>query len=269
MAAEEKTAAKPLTLAQILSSLSYALDLTEGQPMGHSIKSCLIGMRIGADMGLTGPELRGLHYGLLMKDSGCSSNAARMYAIFGGDDLEAKRDAKIIDWCRLSEAVRFAIVHTLPTGSFMERAKRMFAMIGPPSKAMQAITQARCSRGSEIALELGLGEDAARAIYSLDEHWDGGGVPHGLTGEDIPVHARIACLAQTLEVFVTTFGTGPAFEVINTRRGKWFDPKIVDVANGFSTDAAFWETVKHHPHQAIASLNRKFGEATETDIDAV
>lgn len=269
MAATVSQADKALTVAQILSSLSYALDLTEGQPMGHAIKTCLIGVRIGKEIGLAGAQLRGLHYGLLMKDAGCSSNAARMYAIFGGDDLEAKRDVKIIDWCRLSEAIRFAVVHTLPGGSFMERAKKMFAMIGPPSKAMQAIVAARCSRGSEIALQLGLGEDAARAIYSLDEHWDGGGVPHGLAGDDIPVHARIACLSQTLEVFVTTFGVGPAFEVMNTRRGKWFDPKLVDVANSFSHDTAFWNMVIHHPHDAVDALNRSFAVATETDIDAV
>jgi hypothetical protein len=35
-------------LSEIISALSLALDLTEGQPMGHSINSCLIGMKIGA-----------------------------------------------------------------------------------------------------------------------------------------------------------------------------------------------------------------------------
>jgi hypothetical protein len=35
-----------IRLSQVLAGLSYALDLTEGQRPGHSIRSCLIGMRI-------------------------------------------------------------------------------------------------------------------------------------------------------------------------------------------------------------------------------
>src|SRR5450432_3341581 len=31
-------------VSELLSALSYALDLTEGRPMGHSVRSCMIGM---------------------------------------------------------------------------------------------------------------------------------------------------------------------------------------------------------------------------------
>ena len=42
---------------------------------------------------------------------------------------------------------------------------------------------------------------AAAAVRSLDEHWNGKGQPDGLKGEAIPLLARIACVAQTVEVF--------------------------------------------------------------------
>jgi HD-GYP domain-containing protein (c-di-GMP phosphodiesterase class II) len=269
MAAQEKQPAKPLAVAQILSSLSYALDLTEGQQMGHAVRTCLIGMRIGSDFGLTGADLMGLHYGLLLKDAGCSSTAARMHGVLSSDDLEQTGEVKIVNWCSLSEAIRFAVAHTLPEGTFVERANRIFAMIGEPSKIMQEVAHDRCNRGSEIAETLGLGEEAQRTIYSLEEHWDGSGVPHGLSGEEIPVQARIACLAQTLDVFVSAFGTGPAFEVVNSRRAKWFDPALVDTANRFSHDAQFWKMIRKRPQDAIAELNRRFREATEKDIDTI
>ena len=35
-----------IRVSEILSALSYALDLTEGQPMGHSVRACIIGMRL-------------------------------------------------------------------------------------------------------------------------------------------------------------------------------------------------------------------------------
>lgn len=42
----EIRAAVPFRLSEIISALSYALDLTEGQAMGHSVRACVIGMRL-------------------------------------------------------------------------------------------------------------------------------------------------------------------------------------------------------------------------------
>ncbi len=36
-----------LPLAKLIGAPRYALDITEGQPEGHSVRCCLIGMRIG------------------------------------------------------------------------------------------------------------------------------------------------------------------------------------------------------------------------------
>jgi len=33
-------------VAEIITGLSYGLDLAEGQPEGHAVRTCLIGMRI-------------------------------------------------------------------------------------------------------------------------------------------------------------------------------------------------------------------------------
>ena len=67
-----------IRLSEVISALSYALDVTEGQPMGHAVRSCAIGMRIGEEIGLAPEERSALFYALLLKDAGCSSNAARL-----------------------------------------------------------------------------------------------------------------------------------------------------------------------------------------------
>lgn len=67
-----------LSLAQVLTSLTYALDLTEGQPAGHCLRCAWIGMRVARELGIDGDELQDLYYTLLLKDAGCSSNAARL-----------------------------------------------------------------------------------------------------------------------------------------------------------------------------------------------
>jgi hypothetical protein len=47
-------AARQLRLSEVLSALSQALDITEGQPRGHAERSCLIGMRLASALGLDG-----------------------------------------------------------------------------------------------------------------------------------------------------------------------------------------------------------------------
>ena len=46
-------AATPLVRrSEVISALSRAIDLTEGQPVGHAVRSCMIGMRLAAELGL-------------------------------------------------------------------------------------------------------------------------------------------------------------------------------------------------------------------------
>ena len=75
-----------LRLSEVLSGLSHALDITEGQPRGHAERSCLIGMRMAAVLSLSPDDRSHLFYALLLKDAGCSSNSARVFQLFGGDD---------------------------------------------------------------------------------------------------------------------------------------------------------------------------------------
>jgi len=261
---------KTLSLADILSSLSYALDLTSGQAPGHTERACLLGMRIGAALRLEDDAMNSLYHALLLKDSGCSSNAARMFEIYGGDDIQAKYAAKIVDWSSIAEAVQYAAAHALPEGSLLARARQMLKIAGMGNIA-DDLMQSRCARGAEIALSLGLGDEAAECIRFLDEHWDGRGAPHHLKGDQLPILARIACLAQTLEVFSTTFGLGPAYEMLRARSGRWFDPELVRVAHSFRQDDAFWHSVRATPHATLLGLDIEAAiqPATEERLDSV
>ncbi len=44
--------AKTLDLGELLAALSRALDITEGQPVGHASRCCFIGSRIGEELRL-------------------------------------------------------------------------------------------------------------------------------------------------------------------------------------------------------------------------
>jgi HD-GYP domain-containing protein (c-di-GMP phosphodiesterase class II) len=91
---------------------------------------------------------------------------------------------------------------------------------------------------------LHLPRGSAEAIRGLDEHWDGNGMPHGVRGSGIPMLARIVGLAQTVEVFAHSFDVRTAYDMARARRGRWFDPVLVDCLDAFSMDAEFWGSLQ-------------------------
>src|SRR3954454_8440800 len=221
------TGAGQVRLSAVIGAMSYALDVTEGEPPGHAIRSCKIGMRLAEGVGLDAGVRSDLFYALLLKDAGCSANSARMAALFGADDHRAKWTSKRVDWSGKLPALAWSVRTVVPGGSVRARLDRLLA-IKNEGEVTRALMQARCDRGAEIALLLGLPPATAEAVRALDEHWDGGGAPRRLRGEQIPLFGRILCLAQTAEIFAAAGGSAAAWRVARRRRGRWFDPALVD-----------------------------------------
>jgi HD-GYP domain-containing protein (c-di-GMP phosphodiesterase class II) len=256
-----------IALSDVIAGLSYALDLTEGEPPGHAVRSCMIGMRLAEEIGLD-PGLRSdLFYALLLKDAGCSANSARMAALFGADDHVAKRASKRVDWSRAWPAFVWALRTVAPGGSARRRIDRLLA-IRSEGEVTRSLMQARCDRGAEIAYLLGFAAPAAEAIRALDEHWDGQGQPHGLRGEEIPLLGRILCLAQTAEIFHGAGGVHAAWTVARRRRGAWFDPGLVDAFGAMRFDVAFWQSVRDADLAPWEPADRVLS-ADEARLDAI
>jgi len=233
-----------LCFSEIISALSLALDLTEGAVPGHALRSCLLGMRIGGALGLDPARLHDLYYALLLKDVGCSSNAARMCQIVGGDDRAVKAGVKLEDWTKPGRP-KFSTLqllwrNVLPDSGPLDRFVRI-AQIGlTQHKNNHELITLRCDRGSSIVRKLGLGESVANAVRHLDEHWDGNGYPDGLTGNRIPVFSRIMQLAQHLDVFSTERSAESAINVMRERGASWFDPELVNIAAALHRQGSLW-----------------------------
>ena len=226
-------------LAELLGALSHALDMTEGQPAGHSMRSCWIAQQLGRAIGLGTTELRDLYYATLLKDSGCSSNASRLCQLFLADDLAFKRERRTTG-LGLPSLLRFVVRHAGVQAGLGMRVRTLLNAVQNGGEIHRELTGTRCTRGAQIARQLRFGEDVADAIQSLDEHWDGGGQPQGLSGKEIPLYARIASLAQFVDVFHASVGPRATREEVARRAGRWFDPRLADAFGALATDPAFW-----------------------------
>ncbi len=176
---------------------------------------------------------------LLLKDLGCSSNAARICELYLTDDLQFKRDFKLVG-SSLPKVVRFVLTHTGLKAGLADRFRATIAIFQNGGEIAQDLIQTRCQRGADIARQLRFGEGVADGIHALDEHWDGGGKPDGLRGEDIPLYGRIALLAQVIDVFHSFGGPKAVMEEIRMRSGQWFDPAMVRAFGKVAAKAQFW-----------------------------
>ncbi len=76
----------------------------------------------------------------------------------------------------------------------------------------------------------------ARSIaISHHEKWDGSGYPKGLKGEEIPLHGRIAAIADVFDALTTkrpykeAWPLEKALNLLKEESGKHFDPKLVEL----------------------------------------
>jgi HD-GYP domain-containing protein (c-di-GMP phosphodiesterase class II) len=237
-----RTDLQRIRLAELLGALSHALDLTEGQPAGHCVRCCWIGVNIGQAIGLREDELSDLYYTLLLKDLGCSSNAARICQLYLTDDQTFKSDFKHVNGS-LSQAVRFVLSHTGLKAGLSERFRAILHIFQNGGQIARELIDTRCHRGAEIARKMRFPEAVAAAIQRLDEHWDGGGQPCGARGDQIPLSARIALLAQVIDVFNTTDGREAALLEATERSGTWFDPRLVTTFEQVAANEQFWEAL--------------------------
>ncbi|HEY6376218.1 MAG TPA: HD domain-containing phosphohydrolase [Edaphobacter sp.] len=191
-----------ISLSEVISALSFALDLTEGAVWGHALRSCLLGMRIADEIKLPEGKRSSLYFALLLKDVGWSSNATRMCQID-----------------RIARIIRNGLTQHVNN---------------------EEIVGLRCDRGASIVTKLGLSADTAEAVRSLDEHWDGGGYPDSLKGEQISLLARICAVAQHLDVFSAGRGIQAAVATLVERSGTWFDPELVRVAVSLHRRGTLW-----------------------------
>jgi len=90
--------------------------------------------------------------------------------------------------------------------------------------------------------------------YSHQEKWDGTGYPEGVAGEAIPVAARLMAVADCYDalisprVYKAAYSHEKSVGIIQARRGRHFDPEIVDAFLGIQDE--FAAIAKRYPDSA-------------------
>jgi putative two-component system response regulator len=132
---------------------------------------------------------------------------------------------------------------------------------GPLTAEEWAVMRTHTTVGSEM---FGTATDsdtiamAASIARSHHERWDGSGYPDGLSGQGIPLAARIVAVADVYDALVSkrpyrdALGDDEAIAAINDGNGSQFDPRVVDAFNAWREIAPAIEAMglSEHSHAA-------------------
>ncbi len=89
--------------------------------------------------------------------------------------------------------------------------------------------------GAEILERVAFPYPVAPIVRSHHERWDGTGYPEGLSGEQIPIGARILAAVDCLDALASHRQYRPALPLVEAmakvkeKAGTWFDPQVVEI----------------------------------------
>ena len=217
--------------AEIVACLSLATDLAMGQGVGHGLKSCLLGVRLGRALGLPGEELREIYYHSLLRFVGCNAESYALAALFG-DEIDFRREFALIDAGDGRMILRLVTRYVRGARAGMPLKERTWGVLRAvlASKGESAATiEGHCEVAQRLADRLGFGAGVIRNLGQIYERWDGRGLPHGLKGEAVAIAVRAVNLCQDMIVLAQAHGGEGALAIARERSGKAYDPRMADV----------------------------------------
>jgi HD-GYP domain-containing protein (c-di-GMP phosphodiesterase class II) len=212
--------------AEVLAALSITIDLGLGLPMEHVLRSSLLASMLADELEFSDEQRATVYYTNLVLWIGCHADSHEFSRWFG-DDLAMRRDSYQLDWSGLPY-MWFLLQRTGSHQPVIRRTKLLVTLMLAPRAQMAALIHSHCLSAGLMAQRVGLGRTVPEAVECAYERWDGGGLPRGRRGDDIPLATRVVQLAETCEVHLRTHGTSGALAMTRERSGAQFDPLLVE-----------------------------------------
>jgi HD-GYP domain-containing protein (c-di-GMP phosphodiesterase class II) len=252
-------------LAELVAALSLATDLGTGQPMEHALRTCQLSMRVADDLGLPAATRADVYYVALLRFLGCTADAPETAYYAGGDNIALLAEMAPVYMGSTGESLR-ALARSVGRGQSPPRRLRLLAEAVRDSRSVVS----HCEVGSRLATRLGLGPGVVDALAHAYERWDGGGLPDGLAGEAIPVAVRVVVVARDAVLWHRLAGGDEALRVLAARRGRAYDPAVVDAVRRAGIPADDGEPVWEEVLAAEPAPGHRIGgEALDRALSAV
>lgn len=223
-----------IRLAEVLGALSLGTDLADGFRMEKAMRSAVLAVGIAESAGASAAERTAAYWSSVVRFLGCVGFApeeARHYA--AGEDLALRATLAKVDFGSFKDFAFRALPNIAKGTPIVRRVSALARLLGNPGAPLEHAV-AQCEVGAHLVEAFDLGPEVARALDLREERWDGRGPRRAARGEEIPLPARIADVADVAELFFCEGGVDSAVEHVRARRGGQLDPRLADL---FARDA--------------------------------
>jgi HD-GYP domain-containing protein (c-di-GMP phosphodiesterase class II) len=220
-----------MTRPELAALLAVAQDHAFGQTPGSQLRATVLADNLAVAAGVDDEERATTWWAATLRYLGCTGHAFETAVLFG-DEIELRAESLRADFSNPVEMLRMMLQHAGPGESLVGRLRAKAAVVAGGRKAAVENFQAACEVADAFAVRLGVDSQTRAAIAASFERWNGRGLPNGLKGAAIPRPMRIVQLAQELEVLSRIDGIDRALATIEARRGKAYEPALVDLVVG-------------------------------------
>ncbi|MEZ4668378.1 MAG: hypothetical protein R3E39_10725 [Anaerolineae bacterium] len=209
---EQTASTRRLRLAELMASMSLAIDLGVGQPMEWVMRACLLGVRLAQALGLSEDEQRDVYYLSMLRHIGCTSTATTDAQLFGDETgVSALMTVDPDDGAAMFKLMQ----RYVGKGQPLQQREQLIAglmAVGPETFDTNHI--GHCEVAERFIPMLNFDRSMQNLFWQTFERWDGKGIPHHLKGEAIQPAVRIIHLAQDAATYYA--------EGESRRRRRWF-----------------------------------------------
>lgn len=192
--------------------------------MEHVLRQCMIALRLGEHIGLDEDERSVVYYTALLVNVGCHADAHEQAKWFG-DDIELKSNKYDHEFRSLRAAA--ASIRLVGSGNPpLHRFRVGLELAVSGHRDLSGMIERHAALARALAEQLGLSEAVQAAVGSSYEQWDGRGWPGEVGGEEVPIAARLAQLAEFVEVAQRIGGVDAVMALADKRAGSQFDPNL-------------------------------------------
>lgn len=234
------SACSALRIIDVIGALSVAADVAVGLSAGHGIRGAYIGMHLAERLQLPADQRADLYYAELLMDAGCTAWASQIAATVLGDDIAARRHLFFFcDPRDPRDLIKWLARYMASGESLGTRVRHSLDFVVRGRAFMQEGLENTSQVAARLARRLGRSPGVEEGLRFLFEQWDGSG-PHRRRAATIPIVSRIVSATLLVEVAHQIGGRDAALQLVRARRGKAFDPEVVDAFLALGRDEAFW-----------------------------
>ena len=225
-----------LRMGELVATFALAQDNAFGQPLESQLRSCLLAIRLCDAAGVDRSVRDDAYWVALLRYLGCTGHAHEVATLFG-DEIAIRAQTLVHDAANPAEVMRDVLTFAT-AGRTPEEAEQIERSIHEGAHAWAVHNfSSGCEVADMLAERLDVGPGVQEALAFTFERWNGNGLPHGVSGTDIPLAMRVVHLSHDMEAIGRLFSAQDAIAAADERRGATYDP---DLAELFTAHGASW-----------------------------